>query len=76
MTGRACSLYRQWVLVSAESGVRLQAIWIDREMREFERQFEAAAGLEPLPENAVDEPGGPSRGRFELANRFVGEMVN
>ena len=76
MARPACSLYRRWVLVPARSAVRLQAIWIDREMREFERQFGAAPGLEPLPENAGDAPGGPSSERFEVAYRLVGELVD
>lgn len=64
---RASSLYNRWIQVPVEAGVRLQAICIDHEMRDFEGQFAESLGLEQLEENALDEPGGAAWSRFALA---------
>lgn len=66
---RASSLYCVWIAVPKESGTRLRAIWMDREMTEFAHQFAPAPATvaEPgeLAESALDAPRG-SRGRSEF----------
>ena len=50
---RASSLYCCWIRVPESA--ELRAIWIDSEMRAFEKQFAGEASEGAL----VDEPGGP-----------------
>jgi len=66
---RASSLYCVWILVPGKSGTHLRAVWMDREMKEFARQFAPAlATAGELSESAVDEPGGSQkRSEFVLA---------
>jgi len=68
---RASSLYCVWIPVPGESGARLRAVWMDREMKEFERQFSSAlATAEELTESALDEPGG-SHGMSEFVLTII-----
>jgi hypothetical protein len=53
---RASSLYCRWILDSRRPGAPLVAVWIDREMRGFERQ--CAPEAEEMLQDALDEPGG------------------
>jgi hypothetical protein len=52
-TTKASSLYCVWVCHGLES--RLEAIWIDREMREFEKQVVHEPHIETPVENAPEE---------------------
>jgi hypothetical protein len=53
---RASSLYCQWIRDSHRPGEPLVAVWIDSEMRGFERQ--CAPEADELLQDAFDEPGG------------------
>ena len=64
------------IQVPGDPGARLQAIWIDHGMAEFERQFEAVQHAEKeLSEGAVDEPGGTWQRRRGLSGAFVEDRV-
>lgn len=57
---RASSLYRQWIRQSGKQGERLVAIWIDTEMRCFEKEVASNPDSELLQQDALEEPGGGS----------------
>ena len=52
---RASSLYCLWIRDSRRPGAPLVAVWIDSEMRGFERQCTQA---DEILQDAWDEPGG------------------
>jgi hypothetical protein len=55
---RASSIYCRWIQENRGEGSRLVAVWIDREMRCFEREVaqDSKAGATPL--GALEDPGG------------------
>jgi hypothetical protein len=56
---RASSLiYCRWIRESRNEGTRLVAVWIDREMRCFEKEFTPNSEL--VPRDTLEEPGGSS----------------
>ncbi len=57
---RASSLYCQWIRESREHGERLVAVWIDTEMRCFEKEVASNPDSELLQQDALEEPGGGS----------------
>ena len=60
---RASSIYCRWVREPSCEGARLIAVWIDSEMRCFEREFTPAPQPE-VPQDALEEPGGLAPLRF------------
>ncbi len=67
---RASSLYCRWIRENLKEGARLVAVWIDSDMRCFEREFAPSQGLELSQLEALEDPGGtwgcPSRIRTTL----------
>jgi len=57
---RASSIYCRWIRSAQTEDSPLVAVWIDREMRCFEREFALNSQAELLTEGALDEPGGAS----------------
>jgi hypothetical protein len=57
-SARASSIYCRWIRSGNREGSPLVAVWIDSEMRGFEREFAPDSNRELLPEDALDEPGG------------------
>jgi len=55
---RASSIYCQWIRRDGREGSPLVAVWIDSEMRSFEREFALNTETEVLAKGALDEPGG------------------
>jgi hypothetical protein len=62
-SSRASSIYCRWVRESSREGAHLIAVWIDSEMRCFERECTPASQPE-VPQDALDEPGGLAFLRF------------
>lgn len=52
---QASSLYCHWILVEHAEGSRLIAVWVDSEMRAFEREFHLAGQTEESREEIVKE---------------------
>ena len=57
---RASSVYCQWIRREQSEDSPLIAIWIDAEMRGFEREFASDSNAALLREGALKEPGGAS----------------
>jgi hypothetical protein len=57
-SARASSIYCQWIRREQGEDSPLVAIWVDSEMRSFEREFPSNSDTELLPEDALEEPGG------------------
>jgi hypothetical protein len=57
-SARASSIYCRWIRNEQLPGSPLVALWIDSEMRGFEREFTPDSNTELLSESALDEPGG------------------
>jgi hypothetical protein len=55
---RASSIYCRWIREERTDGERLVAVWMDSEMRCFEREFAANPAEQLLQEDALEEPGG------------------
>jgi len=55
---RASSIYCQWIRREEGEGSPLVAVWIDSEMRGFERELASNSETELLQEGALEEPGG------------------
>jgi len=55
---RASSLYCQWIRREEREGSPLVAVWIDSEMRGFQRELASNSQTELLQEGALEEPGG------------------
>ena len=55
---RASSLYCRWIRERRSDRERLVAVWVDSEMRCFERELTGEADTGVLQQDAVDEPGG------------------
>jgi len=55
---RAPSVYCRWIRSVQGENSPLVAVWIDREMRCFERGFASDSNAELLREGALEEPGG------------------
>jgi hypothetical protein len=55
---RASSIYCRWIRQQRNDGEHLLAVWIDQEMRCFEREFAANPVAQILQEDALEEPGG------------------
>jgi len=59
---RASSIYCKWIRDNTREGAPLVAVWIDSEMRAYEREF--ASESELLGQGVLEEPGGgPSPAR-------------
>jgi hypothetical protein len=54
---RASSIYCHWIRSEQPENPSLVAVWIDSEMRGFEREFTSDSNVELLPEDALDDPG-------------------
>jgi hypothetical protein len=52
---RASSIYCQWIRENRELGAPLVAVWMDSEMRCFERGLSSTAELEAACQGAVQE---------------------
>jgi hypothetical protein len=55
---RACSLYSKWIRENRQTGVALVAVWIDRDMRCFERELAKDLDSRPALQDALDGTGG------------------
>jgi len=55
---RAFSVYCRWIRSDQGENSPLVALWIDSEMRCFEREFASDSNAELLREGALEEPGG------------------
>jgi hypothetical protein len=55
---RASSIYCRWVRENHGEGSRLLAVWIDSEMRCFDREFAEHPKTEATPQGALNDPGG------------------
>jgi hypothetical protein len=55
---RASSIYCRWIRERREDGEHLVAVWMDSEMRCFEREFTPDQVGHLLAEDALEEPGG------------------
>jgi hypothetical protein len=55
---RASSIYCQWIRREQSEDSPLVAVWIDSEMRDFEREFASNSDAELLRADALEEPGG------------------
>ncbi len=55
---RASSIYCQWIHRELREDSPLVAVWMDSEMRGFEREFASNSDSELLREDALEEPGG------------------
>jgi hypothetical protein len=55
---RASSIYCRWIRETRKDGEHLVAVWMDSEMRCFEREFTPGAVEQVLQEDALEEPGG------------------
>lgn len=55
---RASSIYCRWIREERKDGEHLVALWMDSEMRCFEREFATNAVEQLLQEDALEEPGG------------------
>ncbi len=53
----ASSIYCRWIRDTRREGAPLIAVWMDSEMRGFEREFALYSDGEVLPET-LEEPGG------------------
>jgi hypothetical protein len=55
---RASSIYCRWIQENRGEGSRLVAVWIDSEMRCFEREAARDLKTEAAPQGALEDPGG------------------
>lgn len=55
---QACSLYCRWICVEREEGTRLVVVWMDSEMRAFERELESGREVRPVTDGAEEEKSG------------------
>ena len=55
---RASSIYCRWIREVRKDGEHLVAVWMDSEMRCFERQCTPDQVEQTLQEDALEEPGG------------------
>lgn len=55
---RASSIYCRWIREARKDGDHLVAVWMDSEMRCFEREFTVDPADQLLQEDALEEPGG------------------
>jgi hypothetical protein len=55
---RASSIYCQWIRDHRNPGAPLVAVWIDSDMRCFERELVSNSGAEHLQHDVLEEPGG------------------
>ncbi len=69
---RASSIYCRWIRENRNEGTRLVAVWIDSNMRCFEREFPSPCDEEVLQQDALEEPGGV--GSFPLKLQTVFEI--
>jgi hypothetical protein len=53
---RASSIYCKWIRDHRRDGAPVVAVWIDSEMRTFEREFSSEPEL--LGQSALEDPGG------------------
>jgi hypothetical protein len=51
---QASSLYCRWICVDRPGGLQLVAVWMDSEMRAFEREFHPAGKAKQQGEQAVE----------------------
>jgi hypothetical protein len=54
---RASSIYCRWIRENRREGERLVAVWIDNEMRCFERELVENSEGEATRQDALEEPG-------------------
>jgi hypothetical protein len=57
-SARASSIYCRWIRGNREQGAPLVAVWVDGEMRCFEREFAPYSDQEAANQDALEEPGG------------------
>jgi hypothetical protein len=62
---RASSIYCRWIRENRREGARLVAVWMDSQMRCFEREVATASELEMQQQDALEEPGGAGTFRTE-----------
>jgi hypothetical protein len=55
---RASSIYCRWIREERKDGEHLVAVWMDSEMRCFEREYSENSVEQLQHEDALDEPGG------------------
>lgn len=55
---RASSIYCRWIREERKDGEHLVAVWMDNQMRCFEREFAPVPLEQVLQEDALEEPGG------------------
>jgi hypothetical protein len=71
---RASSIYCRWIQENRGEGARLVAVWIDSEMRCFEREAPRDLKTEAAPQGALEDPGGvavlSSRGNVQNRKRM------
>lgn len=65
-TNQACSLYCRWICVQREEGTRLVAVWMDPEMRAFEKELESGGAVSPVTPGGEEENGGLDATRLQL----------
>jgi hypothetical protein len=53
-TSQAPSLYCRWICVDRPGGLQLVAVWMDSEMRAFEREFHPTGQGQEQGEQAVE----------------------
>ena len=58
VAARASSIYCQWIRKEQRMDSPLVAVWMDSEMRGFEREFASNSNRELLRKCALEEPGG------------------
>ncbi len=63
---RASSIYCRWIRENRKEGARLVAVWIDSQMRCFEREAATASELEMQQQDALKSLAG--RGHSGLKN--------
>jgi hypothetical protein len=70
---RASSIYCRWVQENRGEESRLLAVWMDSEMRSFEREVAHDPKTQATPQGALEDPGGVAvlisfRPTFEIEN--------
>ena len=73
---RASSIYCVWIRRDQVENSPLVAVWIDREMRGFEREFVSEASAELLTEGAFEEPGGAGSFQWQASHTTTGSTVH
>jgi hypothetical protein len=67
---RASSIYCRWIREERKDGEHLVAVWMDSEMRCFERECAPDQVEQTLQEDALEEPGGGVVLRLSRAARI------